>query len=354
MPNGYLTATFQPFRIAGVFELQWKRALLSLRTGKHSAREGAPNVGLEATAGSTGASSPGSSGTIPEEKRRAVGQSPFAKSPSTVSAPANRRRSTRIDFVVPIIISGRNASGQTYREATETTAVSAHGAALKTCNRILLGMQLMVENLWDGIAEKAICVRVVESDPGQAVHVIAIQLLHPRNIWGVKDPPADWQFPLGPTEQPQAAAPTPAGPGMAPHLAAAPGTNPAPTSPAPTNLDLEQRSSELLESVLALLRRQASGILRESLKDFEDRLKVLETEAEERMARHSGEALAGAEISLKQLRKEMLEQIRAQAEQAVVFAEDSIRERVGELFLPHSKTSHDLPPGKKAGPETEK
>ncbi len=285
-----------------------------------------------------------------------MGQSPFAKSPSTVSAPANRRRSTRIDFVVPIIISGRNASGQTYREATETTSVSAHGAALKTRNRILIGMQLMVENLWDGIAEKAICVRVIESEPGQEQHVIAIQLLHPRNIWGVKDPPADWQFALGPIEPAPAlaVAPTPAGPRMGSHLAAASGTNPSPPYPAPTTTELEQRSSELVESVLALLRRQASGILRESLKEFEDRLKAMEAGAEERMAQHSSEALAGAEISLNQLRQEMLEQIRAQAEQAAVFAEDSIRERVGELFLPRSKTSHDLQPEKKAGPDLDK
>jgi hypothetical protein len=212
--------------------------------------------------------------------------------------------------VVPIIISGRNASGQTYREATETTAVSAHGAALKTRNPILIGMQLMVENLWDGIAEKAICVRAIEAEHGQDQHGIAIQLLHPRNIWGV---------------------------------------NAVPYSPTPAILDLEQRSSELVESVLSLLRRRTAEILQEALKEFEDRMKALEAEAEERMAEHSGEALSGTELSLNQMRQEMLRQIKGQADQAVIFAEDSIRARVGELFLPHSKTSHDLPPGKKTG-----
>jgi hypothetical protein len=167
----------------------------------------------------------------------------------------------------------------------------------------------------------------------------------------VKDPPADWQFALGPTEQApaQAAASAPGGPRMGPHLAASAGTNAVPYSPTPAILDLEQRSSELVESVLSLLRRRTAEILQEALKEFEDRMKALEAEAEERMAEHSGEALSGTELSLNQMRQEMLRQIKGQADQAVIFAEDSIRARVGELFLPHSKTSHDLPPGKKTG-----
>jgi len=77
----------------------------------------------------------------------------------------NRRRSTRVDFVVPVILTGRDASGQPFREETYTSTVNLHGAKIRTRHQVLVGSQLVVENPRNGMSEKAICVHIVEHLP---------------------------------------------------------------------------------------------------------------------------------------------------------------------------------------------
>lgn len=293
-----------------------------------------------------------------------MGHGPFAKSSKSANTPTNRRRSTRFAFVAPIVISGRDSTNQPFREETETILVSFHGASLKTRNQILNGMHLTVENLLEGVAEQAICVSVAEPEPGEDQHVIAIQLLKPRNVWGVKNPPADWQTAAQISRQILASTPAPR-----PAVAAAPG-GPAQRDPVATQpADFDLRSAELAESVLQLLRRQAAGILRESLKEFEDRLKVLELGAEARLIKHSEKAISdaeaqvskkaedavgGAEVSLSKLRRDLLEQLAARTERAVASAEENLREKIAELSSPLDDTSPDVHPEKKIFPDAHK
>jgi len=270
-----------------------------------------------------------------------MGQSPFAKRSAPSDTPTERRQSTRIDLAVPIVISGRDASGQPFREATETISVSFHGASLKTRKQILIGMQLTVENLVGGSVGKSICVRVFEAAPGQDLHAIAVQLLVPSNMWGVKDPPADWKSAADVIQQ------------------AAPAAKPRPPAAvAASSSDLEQRSADLAESVLQLLRGQAAGILRESLKEFEERLKFLESGAEARIIQQAEKAianadsrlssnaeksLADAEISLAKLRRDLLEQLKARSERAIVATEVTLREKIAALISAHLKSIEALP-----------
>jgi len=273
-----------------------------------------------------------------------MGQSPFSRNAAPAGAYGDRRHSTRVDQIIPIVISGSDASRQPYREATETFSVSFHGAALKTRNQIKIGMQLSVENLMEGVIEKAICVRVAEPTPGQDVHAIAIQLLYPRNMWGVKNPPADWQSAAEAARQAPAAAPP------APKVAPRP---PEAAAPVPAvSLDLEQRTADLIESALQLLRGQVAGILRESLKEFEDRLRILEAGAqariiqysektvadtESRVSKKSEGCVADAETALMKMRRELLEQLAARTERAIQSAEDVLHEKIAESFPTHQK-----------------
>jgi len=270
-----------------------------------------------------------------------MGQSPFAKNLASAGPYSDRRHSTRVDLVVPIVISGSDANRQPYREATETFSVSFHGAALKTRNQIKIGMQLSIENLIEGVIEKAICVRVAEPTPGQEVHAIALQLLYPRNMWGVKNPPADWQ------SASEAARQTPP---AAPKVVPKP---PEASAPVPAvSLELEQRTADLIESAIQLLRGQVAGILRESLKEFEDRLKILEAGAQARVIQHSEKTIADTEVrvskksegcvsdaetALMKLRRDLLEQLAARTERAIHNAEDALRERIAESFPTHQK-----------------
>jgi hypothetical protein len=293
-----------------------------------------------------------------------MGQGPFAKRSTSVSAPPNRRRSTRFAFVAPIIISGRDATNQPFREDTETFTVSFHGASLKTRNQILNGMHLTVENLLEGVVEEAICVSVAESEPGQDQYLIAIQLLKPRNMWGVKNPPADWQSAAEESRQTLTSTPAPW-----PTVAAAPEAPVRRDSVVPQSAEMEQRSAELAESVLQLLRRQAAGILRESLKELEVRLKVLESGAEARLIQHSEKAIADAkaqiskkaenavadaEVSLTKLRRDLLEQLTTRTERAVASAEEKLRERIAELSSPLLEKSPNVHPEKKIFPDAKK
>ena len=115
-------------------------------------------------------------------------QSPFSRHPGGT----NRRRSTRLDLVLPVVLSGRDASGESFREETQTSTVNLHGAKVETSRNILVGMQVSIENPLTGDVEKAVCVRVFEGAPGDRKHFIATQLVRPGNIWGIEDPPEDW------------------------------------------------------------------------------------------------------------------------------------------------------------------
>jgi len=47
-------------------------------------------------------------------------QGPFAKRVSVATSAANRRRSTRLQLTIPIILSGRDTARQSFREETKT------------------------------------------------------------------------------------------------------------------------------------------------------------------------------------------------------------------------------------------
>jgi hypothetical protein len=274
-----------------------------------------------------------------------MGLGPFAKRTAPSGPPAERRQSTRIDLSLPIVISGRDATGKPFREVTEAFSVSLHGAALKTRKQILLGMQLTVENPAVGAARKAICVRVAEPQPGHDLHAVAIQLLVAENIWGVRNPPTDWKSTV---DSAQPATPAPV---------ATPAAKPQAPAPAPTaSTELEQRSADLAESVLNLLRGQAAGILRESLKEFEERLQFLERGAEARIIQQAEKAIedvgarvasgaekavADTEIALAGLRRELLEQLTARTERAILSAEVTMREKIAAA-AEHQKSAELL------------
>lgn len=209
-----------------------------------------------------------------------MGRSPFATKDLFPQARSNRRRSTRIDFITPVILAGRDASGQTFHEETVTAVVNLHGARVRTAHQVMVGMIVTVQNPGTGQGGKAICVEVYEPPEGQTVHEIGIQLVQPGNIWGVENPPPDWEnvaAQLGgrvPVAEP---VPKTNAVGMKP----APETRVTPTgmtsglTPEVRLADLEQRAARLMDSVLDILRIQADAAVRTSLQEFEKRLETI-------------------------------------------------------------------------------
>ena len=104
-----------------------------------------------------------------------------------------QRRSTRIDYITTVLLSGKDGSGTPFREYTQTAIVNMHGCKVRTSYRILVGMLVTLECPKAGASGKGVCVKVWDSAPGVAGHEIAVQLIKPQNLWGVPNPPADWE-----------------------------------------------------------------------------------------------------------------------------------------------------------------
>lgn len=275
-----------------------------------------------------------------------MGQSPFAKTAGAISSPINRRRSTRIEFVTPIAISGRDATGQPFREETETIMVSAHGANFRSRTQLLIGMQLTVENLLVGLAEKAICIRVTSPERPDDRQIVAIQLVIPRNVWGMKDPPADWQHAID-TNSP---APAPVE-GNKPASGSATRGSPAES---PLNAGADRHAAEITETALQDLRRQAAQVIQDSLREFENCLKTLEAGAEARLVQRWEITSTDAEKSLDHLLCQFLEQLTARSARVAAASEEDLRRRITELFSPLLKMASGGNPGKEGNAEIKK
>lgn len=265
-----------------------------------------------------------------------MGLNPFLKRAGLQSSGTNRRRSTRVEFVTRIILSGRDANGQTFREETETDTVNLHGARLKTTHKLLVGMQVTIAHPQTGQAEKAVCVRVEEPAQGESTRHISVQLVRPGNVWGLENPPPDWALVaanvLGQND------PTVSGRFRALTSAV------SPAGEAQAAL-LEKRSTELLESILGILRQQAEAITASALQEFEARLKKAEAEAGGRIDERTEKAMADVANFVETLREDMAEQLTARSVQMVDAAEVELRARVAEMLAPLMEiTGHAIPP----------
>jgi hypothetical protein len=289
-----------------------------------------------------------------------MGQSPFVKRPGSLGLELGRRRSTRIEAAVRIILTGRDAAGRPFREETETSTVNLHGARLATRHEVVVGMQVGLENYWTGEAEKAICVRVEEPAPGQTARHIAVQLLNPGNVWGIENPPADWEIvaaELGgrAARSPRAAAklevlPRPASTAAPAVLA------PPPAAPDADVLfaELEKRSAELMESVLQILRKQTDEIVAKALGGFQQRLEEASTAGETRLGERVDQAFAELESALKTFRADLEDELTARQEQAVESAEQALRAKVAALVSTTFGSGTSGPTGKASDPKARK
>jgi hypothetical protein len=250
-----------------------------------------------------------------------MGLSPFAKRDTSPLAKSNRRRSSRIDYETPVILSGRDATGQAFREESVTSIVNLHGAKVRTRHQVLVGMLVTVESVKTGKVGKAVCVNTYPAEAGEDFHSIAVQVVQPGNLWGVENPPADWaevEAELGGRSQAARAAAVPA-------KSAAPAPTPAPAAPvvpapaAPVNrapvdaqmADFEERASRMIESIMETLRVQANVIGRDFLATYEQRLTALQGEAESRLSERVEHATTELSAVVETLRTEaMAEMVR--------------------------------------------
>jgi len=280
------------------------------------------------------------------EGRSYMDSNPFSHTAKAQDVPASPRRSTRIEFVTPVFLSGRDATGQPFRELTQTALVNLHGCRMRTSYRVLVGMLVTLECPKAGTMGKAVCVKVWDPAEGVAGHEIAVQLIKPQNIWGVPNPPADWesvaksmvQGRLAPTEHPpRAVASAPA--------AVVPVRMPPPAiSTVDQRLaEFERRAQQLVESVLEILRTQAEELTRSSLEEFRAQVDVLIRDAEERLREGSQQSYEESAASLIGLRADLTEQMTSRSAQLIRSADEALRTRFRGLFGTQSKAVPPTP-----------
>jgi len=107
------------------------------------------------------------------------------------SNPVVRRRSQRVLMQIGVQISGSDAQGKAFQEATETLAINAHGALILLQTRVTSGSVLKMRNT--RTTEEQDC-HVVFLGPVRGNKAeIGLEFATPRpQFWRVAFPPADW------------------------------------------------------------------------------------------------------------------------------------------------------------------
>jgi len=263
---------------------------------------------------------------------------PFSHTATSQEPPSSLRRSTRIEFVTPVFLSGRDAAGERFRELTQTVVVNLHGCRLRTSYHVLVGMLVTLECPKAGTTGKGVCVKVWDAPAGVVGHEIAVQLVRPQNLWSVPNPPADWEIVAktmveGPTVQAEpptqaAAPPSPAAPPLVPHAQ----TSPLGTLTVDLRLaELEGRSAQLLESFLDIMRSQAEEITRTSLEELRQQVEVLLRDAEERLRQSIHQSYEASAASLTGLGCDLIDQMTSRSAQLIRSAEETLRASLREL-----------------------
>jgi hypothetical protein len=263
---------------------------------------------------------------------------PFTTTVKTQDAISPPRRSSRIEFVTPVFLSGRDATGQPFRELTQTSLVNLHGCRLRTSYRVLVGMLVTLECPRAGTMGKAVCVKVWDATEGLPGHEIAVQLIKPQNLWAVPNPPPDWEVVAKNLVQGRVPPTEPYNRGAVPVLAAtAPTMPPRSVAPAVPSVDqrlaeLERRSQQLVESALDIVRAQVEEVTRSGLEEFRAQVDVLIRDAEERLREGFQQSYDESSAALVTLRGDLTEQLTARGQQLVRSAEEALRGRFRELI----------------------
>lgn len=310
--------------------------------------------------------------------RSYMDDNPFSRTAKWEDPLGGRRLHSRVDYVTTVVLSGKDASGAPFREITQTSSVNLHGCRLRSAYQILVGMLVTLECPQAGTSGKGVCARVWDAEPGASGHEIAIQLIRPQNLWGVPNPPVDWEkaakemlrgrtmqteraaliaSPAAPRAPapvslpripaiPQVAAPTPPAVAESAALATVGPTAVADPSIEQRLAELERRSTQLVESTLKALRGQAEQLSRKSLEEFRQQAESIIQEAEGRMRNGLQQAYEDSAASLMDLRTNLMDQLASRGAQLIRSTEDSMRTRLRGQPAIEDKTAPAIPPVK--------
>ena len=108
--------------------------------------------------------------------------------PSTYSTP---RRSRRIWFTAPVLVSFTFSERLQWTEETSTIVVNAHGALILLGREVAVGQVLTLADVKTN--ERRRCRVAMIGDSTGEMTEVGVELLEPYgDFWSVPDPPGDW------------------------------------------------------------------------------------------------------------------------------------------------------------------
>jgi hypothetical protein len=226
---------------------------------------------------------------------------------------ANRRRSARYSICIPLVISGRDANGNEFKENARTSVVNQHGGKVLTAHQLAVGAEVVIENPALGTVAKATVAWVgPEPNPGD-LYQVGVQLFEAQNIWGIEFPPEDW----GPEKElseaqaakvPLAAAPSPAPSAPTSSLPSAPPPKEAVTAVEEITAQLVRRLEESADSQargfqerLAQLTQQIGSQLEIDLREHAASAREQQMAAIDRQVQAANEQLSAAKAEMERL-----------------------------------------------------
>jgi hypothetical protein len=107
---------------------------------------------------------------------------------------AGRRRSMRVLVSVPIVVTGKTAAGEDFREETRTLVVNAHGALISLHANVQANQSIVISNK---TTQKSLECRVVYAGNAQGGKTqMGIEFVEPApSFWQIDFPPDDWVLP---------------------------------------------------------------------------------------------------------------------------------------------------------------
>jgi hypothetical protein len=124
---------------------------------------------------------------------------------------AQKRRSTRIDQNVPVIVQGVGALREPYQEQVSTLSISCHGCTYQSKHEVIQGETVYLDVLAPAQGSSACSTKgrvkwAQKIGAKERIFQIAVELEIAGNIWGIATPPEDWFPPQLPAAN-EAAAP---------------------------------------------------------------------------------------------------------------------------------------------------
>jgi hypothetical protein len=113
--------------------------------------------------------------------------------PSNQIANAPKRRSSRVDKAIMLVVQGVGASREPYREEVTTGSISCHGCAYQMRHEVRPGDIVVLDSGHSEFPRRARVKSIQKLNaPNNPTYNVGVELEIAGNIWGIPSPPADW------------------------------------------------------------------------------------------------------------------------------------------------------------------